>query len=280
MFGSLRHHWPEYLMEAAGLGLFMVSACVFTILLMHPSSPVQRWIADPLLKRLVIGIAMGLTAIALIYSPWGRQSGAHLNPSVTLAFLRLGKVAAWDAFFYIAAQFVGAASGVFLCAILFVRWISHPQVSYATTIPGPAGASMAFLSEFLISFLLMATVLLASNSRRFLALTGVFAGVLVAAYITLEAPFSGMSMNPARTFGSALPAHIWTGWWIYFTAPPAGMLAAAEIYRTWAGAENVICAKLQHDNTKRCIFKCGYCHTDTQSYTEYSQGPDKQEIWL
>jgi len=280
MLVSLRHHWPEYLMEAAGLGLFMISACLFTILLMHPASPLQRWIADPLLKRLVIGIAMGLTAIALIYSPWGKQSGAHLNPSVTLAFLRLGKVAAWDAFFYIAAQFIGAAVGVFLSAILLAPWISHPQVNYAVTAPGPRGARVAFLSEFLISFLLMTTVLLVSNSRRLPALTGVFAGLLVAAYITFEAPFSGMSMNPARTFGSALPANIWTDWWIYFIAPPVGMLAAAEVYRAWAGAENVICAKLQHENAKRCIFRCGYHRPGTQSNTDYCQGPDKQEIWL
>src|SRR5271165_6329401 len=85
--------WPEYLMEAAGLGLFMISACAFTVLLEHPMSPVRQAIENGTLRRVLIGIAMGLTAIGIICSPWGKQSGAHLNPSVTLAFLSLGKVA-------------------------------------------------------------------------------------------------------------------------------------------------------------------------------------------
>jgi aquaporin Z len=254
----LRDHWPEYLMEAAGLGLFMIAACVFTVLLMHPASPAGHWIVHPLLKRAVIGIAMGLTAIALIYSPWGKQSGAHFNPSVTLAFFRLGKVAAWDAVFYIVSQFIGALTGVWLCAILLARWISDPQVNYAVTTPGSLGPSVAFISEFAISFLLMTTVLMVSNSKRLPAFTGIFAGVLVATFITLEAPLSGMSMNPARTFGSALPAHVWGFLWVYFTAPPIGMFVAAEMYRRVAGLDNVICAKLHHGTDESCIFKCGY----------------------
>jgi aquaporin Z len=225
---------------------------------MHPASPVALWIADPVWKRAVIGIAMGLTAIGLIYSPWGKQSGAHYNPSVTIAFFRLGKIAARDAFFYIVSQFTGAVAGVLICAVLLRPWISDPRVNYAITAPGQNGATVALLSEFVISFLLMTTVLVSSNSKRLAALTGVFAGILVAAYIIVEAPLSGMSMNPARTFGSALPAHVWKDWWIYFTAPPVGMLAAATIYAKVRGAHSVICAKLHHGEGKRCIFKCGY----------------------
>src|SRR6201997_3928454 len=85
------NHWPEYLMEAACLGLFMVSACSFTVLLQHPGSIVRQMIPSAFLRRALTGVAMGLTAIALIYSPWGKQSGAHFNPSVTLTFFRLGK---------------------------------------------------------------------------------------------------------------------------------------------------------------------------------------------
>jgi aquaporin Z len=73
----------------------------------------------------------------------------------------------------------------------------------------------------------------------------------------LESPLSGMSMNPARTFGSAFPAQLWTALWIYFTAPPLGMLLAAEVYLWQKGAQSVFCAKLHHQNPKRCIF-CGY----------------------
>ncbi len=121
MFEALRHHWPEYLIEAAGLGIFMTSACVFTVLLMHPALPAGHWIADPLWKRAVLGIAMGFTAIALIYSPWGKRSGAHFNPSVTIAFFRLGKIAPGDAFFYIVSQFAGALMAVLLCAVFLAK---------------------------------------------------------------------------------------------------------------------------------------------------------------
>jgi aquaporin Z len=71
---ALANHWPEYLMEAAGLGLFMISACVFVLLLEHPASGVRQALEDPWLRRCLIGVAMGLTAIALIYSPLGKRS--------------------------------------------------------------------------------------------------------------------------------------------------------------------------------------------------------------
>jgi aquaporin Z len=80
---------------------------------------------------------------------------------------------------------------------------------------------------------------------------------LIATYITIEAPFSGMSMNPARTLGSALPAGVWTALWVYFTAPPLGMLLAAEVYQRTRGAHRIDCAKYHHQNNKRCIF-CEY----------------------
>ena len=116
---SARLHWPEYLMEASLLGAFMVSACVFGALYEFPRSPVHQAIMSGFLRRVLMGISMGLTAVAIIYSPWGKQSGAHINPSVTLTFLRLGKIRGWDALFYIASQFTGAVVGVFLVALLF-----------------------------------------------------------------------------------------------------------------------------------------------------------------
>lgn len=258
MLQAAKYHWPEYLMEAAGLGLFMVSACLFATLLEHPVLPVRQALPDPLLRRFLMGLAMGLTAIGIIYSPWGKQSGAHINPSVTLTFLRLGKVQPWDALFYVAAQFAGGVTGILLAAVILWPWIADPSVNYVATVPGAGGTSLAFVAELLISFGLMSAVLIASNTDRLARFTGMFAGLLVATYITLEAPLSGMSMNPARTFGSALPGQVWTALWVYFTAPPLGMLLAASLYLRLRGAQGVICAKLHHHNDKRCIFRCGY----------------------
>jgi aquaporin Z len=265
MFKALREHWPEYLMEAAELGMFMISACVFAAALGHPASPIAIALPHPTVRRLLMGIAMGLTAVGIIYSPWGQQSGGHLNPSVTLTFLRLGKVRPWDALFYISAQFLGGIAGVLVAAALLREAVAHPAVNYVTTRPGAVGPLVAFVAEFGISFILMLVVLRVSNTAQLARYTPLFAGALVATYITLEAPISGMSMNPARTFGSALAAQLWTSLWIYFTAPPLGMLAAAEVYRRQQGAHAVICAKLYHDNDKRCIFRCGYQAAQTGS---------------
>lgn len=109
---TVRAHWPEYLMEAAGLGLFMVSASFVTTVLEYPHSPLYALVPEPLLRRILIGICMGLTAIGIIYSPWGKQSGAHLNPAVTLTFFRLGKIEGIDACFYVIAQSLG---GLLVC---------------------------------------------------------------------------------------------------------------------------------------------------------------------
>jgi aquaporin Z len=256
---ALKLHWPEYLMETVELGIFMLSACFFVALIEYPNSSIHGLISEQFLRRILIGLAMGLTAILIVYSPLGKRSGAHFNPAVTLTFLRLGKIAPWDAAFYILAQFIGAALGVILASVVLGKvLIADPSVNYVATLPGNAGTSIAFIAEVIISFGLMLTVLIVSNDKRLNRYTAFFAGALVATYITFEAPISGMSMNPARSFGSALSAEIWNGLWIYFTAPPIGMLLAAEVYLSYKGKSSVLCCKLHHENNKRCIFNCRY----------------------
>jgi aquaporin Z len=250
-------HWAEYAIEAALLGTFMLSACLFSALLFYPAWPITQLIPDPFERRLLMGVAMGATAVALNYSAWGKQSGAHYNPAVTLAFARLGKVARADVVGYVSAQFVGALAGVFLAGLLVRNMLAHPEVHYAVTRPGARGVVVAFIAEAAISWILMTVVLAASNRPKLAPYTGLFAGLLVATFIAIEAPLSGMSMNPARTVGSGFWAHDWTAVWIYFTAPPAGMLLAAELYVRRHGRNGIFCAKLHHQNEKRCIF-CEY----------------------
>ena len=255
---TLSEHWPEYLIEAVCLGLFMVSAAGFATLLQHPLSPFSAWHVSPLVQRIPMGIAMGLTAAAIIYSPLGRRSGAHMNPALTLTFLRLGKVAPADALGYVAGQFAGGMAGIIAAAWLFRGLPADPSVNYVATVPGASGPAAAFVAEASISFGMMLMVLSVSNTPRLARLTGLCAGALVATYITLEAPFSGMSMNPARTAGPALLAHTAGSLWIYFTAPLLGMLLAAESFIRIHGHARVRCAKLHHPFNVRCIFRCGY----------------------
>ena len=171
-------HWPEYFIEAWALGMFMISAGVFTLLLESPASPLHAAIPDAFLRRLLTGAAMGLTAIALIYSPWGRRSGAHMNPAVTLSFLRLRKIAPSDAAFYIFAQFIGGTLGVCGVLVAFGPAFSAPPVSYVATVPGSAGVGAAFTAEIGISALMIFVVLMVSSSAHLARFTGLCAGHL------------------------------------------------------------------------------------------------------
>lgn len=252
-------HYREYLIEGAGLGLFMLSAATMASLIEHPSSPVRLVMTDAFTRRVLMGVAMGVTAAALVYSPWGRRSGAHFNPSVTFTFYRLGKVSRTDAVGYVTAQFAGGVLGIAGAAGLLWPWIADAHVNYVATLPGPRGDAVAFAGELAISFLLMLTVLTVSNRSRLARFTGLFAAALVASFITVEAPLSGMSMNPARTLGPSLVGGPRHGLWLYFVAPPLGMLAAAELYVRLNGRARVGCPKLQH------ALPCIFCEQD--SYT-------------
>lgn len=247
-------NWRLYLIEGALLGLFMISACGFVALIEHSSSPVRGAIESPLLRRAFIGLAMGLTAIALIYSPWGRRSGALMNPAMTLCFWRLGKLNRLDAAGYIAGQILGASLGVALMAAVFGAWVRDSSVNYVATRPGPFPLATVWLAEFLIALVMMTVVMAANKMQGLAPYTGCFAGILVAIFITFEAPISGMSLNPARTFGSAINAGQWTGWWIYLTAPVAGMLAGIELHRLLGAREPSLCGKLSHG--RGCHIPC------------------------
>jgi len=203
-----------------------------------------------------MGLAVGATVVAIVMSPWGKQSGGHMNPALTLAFYRLGKVSLPDALFYLVAQFSGAVGGVCIARYLLPHTVGR-AVRYAVTAPGVRGSAVAFLGELMISFVLMSTILVASNCETLTRYTPYLVGFLYATFIILEAPLSGMSMNPARSFAPALHASYWHALWLYFAAPTLGMLVAAEVFLRARGGVHPFCAKLHHTNNKRCIFRHG-----------------------
>lgn len=254
----LFQHWRLYVIEAAGLGTFMLVAALADAALESHRSPMPLLIASALLRRVLMGMAMGGTAIALIYSPWGARSGAHFNPALTLTFRLLGKIGLFDACMYACAQFAGGAGGVQLAHLIAGRALAEPPVTFAVTVPGVYGVAVSFWMEVLISAILMGTTLWASNRPRLMRYTGLLCGMLIVLFITFEAPISGMSMNPARSVASALPSGIWTAMWLYFTAPVIGMCAAALLYSVWTPAGPVACAKLNHDTDAPCPFRCHF----------------------
>lgn len=245
-----------YLSEGICLGIFMLSASFFATLLEYRHSPIHQWLPDPFSRLVVMGVMMGLTAMAIVYSPVGKLSGAHMNPAVTMSFYVLRKIDVVDAVFYIVFQFLGGLMGVLLMVVFLGGAFTDHPVHFVVTKPGPFDKDFVFLVELLMSFVMMTVVLAVSNSGK-AKWTGVIAGALICMFIVLSATVSGFSINPARTLASAIPSGDYTALWIYLTAPMGGMLLATFIFLV--RKRKAICAKMFHDHEYPCLFNCGYC---------------------
>jgi len=221
----------KYIDEALGLGIFMISASFFDAIVEYPGLPFHQIISSALLRRFLVGLAMGLTALYIFTSRFGIQSGAYINPAVTIVRYRLGDINKIDSLFYTIFQLLGGSLGVYIVALIFPSWMKDHEVNYIVTVPGKAGVPVAFIMEFLISFILIAVVLFLGLKKRLDKYTPYVVSFLITLFITFEAPFSGMSMNPARTFASAIVAGQWKSFWLYCAAPVAGMLTGEYCYR-------------------------------------------------
>jgi len=250
---ALRRHWPEYAIEGWALGMFMISASVATVLLYDPRLPTFGLIENEFWKRALMALAMAGTAAAIIYSPWGKRSGAHMNPAFTLSFWVMGKINTVDAVYYALFQFVGGLAGSLLSYVLTGGLLADPQANWAATVPGPQGVAAALFSELIIAFILMFVVAVMLNSK-FDQLIGIVAGGLIFLYVLYESPYSGFGMNPARSFSSALPADTWTAFWVYLIAPPTGMLTAVFVHSYVLGLPaDFTQPKLNPNYVTRCI---------------------------
>ncbi len=232
---ALRAHWPDYLAEAAGLAVFIACASLLTIALEHPASPLHQVLAahgaGPVGRRALLGAGMCLVVASLAYNPWGKQSGAHFNPAITLAFWQLGRITRADAGWYGLAQAGGGIASALVLKALLGTYYAHPSIHFITTRPGSWGAGVAFAAEFGISFGLMLTLLLVLQSRRFKKAAGWITGGLIMLYIVVEMPYSGMSLNPFRSLASAVAAGNFHGLWIYLLAPSGAMWLAAALFQ-------------------------------------------------
>ena len=245
-------------MEASESASYVFLVCTFATLLLHPISPVSHLIHNEIYRRALMGLLVGSAVVAIILTPWGKQSGGHFNPVITLTFYRLGKLSFWDMLFYVVSQFTGAIIGISLASYVLRDAPANPSVHYAVTTPGIFGNFGAFTGELTISYILMTAILFSSNCETLAQFTPYLIGVLYTTFIAFESPLSGMSMNPARTLGSAIRAGCWQGFWIYLLAPALGMLVGAEVFLWTRRGIGPYCGKLGHDNGKRCIFRHGY----------------------
>lgn len=231
LLGYLR----KYTDEALGLGVFMFSAGFFDAVFEYPGLPFYHELSSALFRRFLVGLSMGLTALYIFTSGFGKRSGAYINPAITVVRYFLKDINGRDGVFYILFQFAGGSLGMWLVVLLFPRWMAHPAVNYIVTAPGKAGLAVAFAMESLISFLLILVVLLMEHRAGLVKYTPWVVSGLITLFITVEAPFSGMSMNPARTFASAIVAGQWKAFWLYCAAPLMGMGAGVGLLSLFKG---------------------------------------------
>jgi aquaporin Z len=227
---SFCKNWRLYLMEALGLGIFMVSACFFGGLLEANNSVAHLAIPNAFARTIITGLLMGFTALLIFYSPATASSGSHINPAVTITFLRLGKMCRWDALFFIIFQLAGGILAVYIMALVMGSTLTAQPVHYVCTVPGNTGVVAAAITEFVIAVITMLAVLFTSAHVTLKKYTRVIAACLVCIYVVVAGPVSGFGMNPSRTLASAVNAGTYTALWIYMLMPFAGMLAAAEIF--------------------------------------------------
>jgi aquaporin Z len=220
--------WPLWLSELVGTALLVAAGCSLVVVDFGAGSPVAAALPSAGARRAVTGFLFGTVGALVAVSPIGKLSGAHINPVVTLAFWLHGRMKARLAAGYVVAQLAGAALG----ALALRAWgAMGASVAYGATTPGAAGPWLATLGEAGATFALVGGLFLFLGSRRLRRFTPLLFPFLYAVLVGLEAPLSGTSTNPARSFGPGLVAGAMGGWWIYWVGPLLGTLAAVALQR-------------------------------------------------
>jgi aquaporin Z len=237
--------WAPFLAELAGTALLVLVGLSVVIADFGQGSPVVALLPDAGARRLVTGFLFGATGALVALSPLGRESGAHINPVVSLGFWLMGKIRGRHALGYALAQLVGAVLG----ALPLLAWGAMGRsVQFGATVPGAGfGSNWALMGEAVTTFALIAGLFLFVGHRKLRPFTPALFPLLYALMVFWEAPVSGTSTNPARSLGPAVIAWAWRGWWIYWLGPLIGALLAVAMYRfTWLRRLEIDVAKLYH----------------------------------
>jgi MIP family channel proteins len=179
-----------------------------------------------------VGLVFGLVIMVMVYAT-GHLSGAHINPSVTVAFTLTRHFPAREAVAYIGAQLAGATVAAL---VLLGVWTDKPA-HLGATIPTVSAGSAFLYEAILTAFLMFVIMAVATDTRA----VGAAAAIAIGGVIGLDAlfggPVTGASMNPARSFGPALVSGDWHDFWVYVAGPVVGAAAGALAYQVVRGPE-------------------------------------------
>ncbi len=237
--------WKLFGAEFIGTGLLVGVGLSFVIVDFGQGSPLIPLLPSAAVRRLLTGFLFGTTGGLIAVSPFGKESGAHINPAVTFAFWLAGRLRSPYAAGYVVCQLAGALLGA---APLLAWGQMGRSIGYGATIPDPAyGPLWALLGETATTVALIFALFMFLRHRRLRAFTPAIFAPLYAIMVWLEAPISGTSTNPARSFGPSVISGLWDGWWIYWLGPMFGTLIALGIFR-WIRREydEIEVAKIYH----------------------------------
>ena len=234
--------WNLFLAEMAGMALLLLVGLSIVILMFGNNSPLADWIPNVKLRQVITGFLFGGTGALIAISALGKESGAHINPAVTMAFWLFKKIDSQKAMIYVVAQLIGAVIGT----LPLLLWGQLGRsISFGATTPGVGYTTQnALLGEVITTFTMVSLLAIFLGFRQIRPYTPALFPFLYAIMVPLEADISGISTNPARSFGPAVVSGQWDAWWIYWVGPLAGALLACIF--TSRLAKRITSAKLYH----------------------------------
>lgn len=243
-------HLPEYGAEFLGTAIIIFLGLSVVVFVFGENSPLP---ASFSLRLIIVAVLFSAANSLTVLSPLGKLSGGHFNPAVSFAFRLQDMMHDHDVLGYIIGQFLGAILGA---GLLRLVWGSYAgTVGYGVTLP-EMGLWAGFIAEMVMAIIIVFSVFMFVSHHRLLPWTPLMVWALIAVLIYFGAPFSGPSLNPARSFGPALISWTWHSQWLYLVAPFLGAGLGVLAYRLVAFAEREIkTAKLFHVPHYRCIFK-------------------------
>jgi aquaporin Z len=222
-------HPQMYAAELVGTALLIFVGLSIVIALWGHNAPLAALPIPADARRLLNGFLFGSVGAAIAFSPIGKMSGAHINPAMTFAFWLEGKMRWRDAGCYVTAQMVGAALG----AVALLVWgaVGSSEAWGAAVPRSGVPGWLPVAGEAACTFLLVLLIFLFAAHKSTQPFTPLVNPPLFAVLTWLEAPLSGASANPARSFGPELVGWLWQGWWVYWTGPLFGAALAVVVLR-------------------------------------------------